>query len=445
MDDSIKLGQGRTIRRIGALAGVLLLLVLGISSCNMPDLGALLQSSAPTDLPAASLPSPTPPPSPTPNIPLVQPGTLILWVPPQFDPEEGTTDGDLFNARLDEFISRRPQTEIQIRVKDLAGPYGLLESLLLTESAAPILLPDLVALPRSLMEQAYAENLLMPLDDYGEVLATDEDWFSYSRELASIDGVIAGLPFAGDLLVLAYKNDTGEPNPVDWNGVVESGKALAFPASDPRALVTLAHYQSLGGSFQTDEGAPFLDSGAVQEILQYYQAAQAANVMPYWLTQFETDAQAWSSYLDRQSTLAITWSSLVLGSESPNTGLAPVPTSDGTAFSYADGWVWCVIRSDSGTEDFALELAAFLTDPDYLRAWTLESGYLPVRPSGLEAWTETSHYTVLGQLLPFAEMVPGLEIQSDYGPALRDAVVSVLKDQVEPEAALEVLREEFPE
>jgi multiple sugar transport system substrate-binding protein len=439
-----KVSQRRTLTRIIILLIVLGLMVFGISSCNFPSLGDFWPVNSPTDIPLENAPSPTPLPTATPDIPLVQPRTLVLWVPPQFDPDDGSTPGNLFRSRLDEFVARRPQADLQVRIKPLSGEFSLMDSLQLTDSAAPILMPDLIALPRSLMEQALADGLIVPLDDYTESL-NEDDWFDYAADLARVADQVTGIPFAGDMMVLAYKNDSGEAPPLDWNAVINSGKAMSFPASDPRALVTLNLYQSLDGDVRDESGKPVLVRAPMLDVLSYYQAAQAANVMPYWLTQFETDQQAWDSYQTRQSTLAITWTSLILVSESPNTSLAAVPTKDGTGYSYADGWVWCVVPSDPETEAYAVELAEFLTDSSYLSAWTLESGYLPVRPSDLEAWTDTSYYQTLSQLLPFSKLIPDLEVQDALGPEIRDAVVSVLKDQVEPADALDVLMAGFPE
>ncbi len=307
--------------------GILILLVMGITSCNFPDIQGLLSPSSPTEIPNVIPASPTPNPSATPNVPVLGSETLILWVPPLFDPLDGSTASNLFLSRLDEFSSRRPQTNIQVRVKELSGEYGLLESLRTTRIAAPIIMPDLIALPRPLMEQAFMEGLVLPLDEITEVM-DEKDWFSYAQELARIGDQTAGIPFAGDVMILAYKNETEDPPPPDWDSVLAIQKALAFPASDPQSLVTLALYQSLEGELVDSNGDLIIGEESLLEVLTYYQQAQAANVMPYWLTQFETDQQAWQSYQERQSTLAVTWSSTLLSSDSPNTTLAAVPTKD---------------------------------------------------------------------------------------------------------------------
>lgn len=433
--------QRKVFFRILVSLSILALMVLGISSCDLPAIGDILPINNPTEIPLEDLPTHTPAPTPTPDLPLVAPRQLILWLPPQFDPDDAAPMGTLLSSRLDEFGARRSQTELEVRVKSISGEFSLLESLQLIDSAAPLLMPNIVALPRTLLEEALQTGHVMALDEYRD-LSEEEDWYPYAIDLGQVDGETAGIPFAGDLLVLAYKETSDNPPPTNWNSFLEVQRTVSFPASDPQGLVTLAWYQSLGGDLKDEDGNPALDEDLMLQVLNFYEQAQDANVMPYWLTQFETIDQAWESYLERQSTLAITWTSRILGSDSPNTILAAMPTKDDKAFSYADGWVWCVVPSDPETEQFSLELVEFLTDSDFLNSWAIEGGYLPVRPTSLEDWSEMPYYSTLAKLLPAAVLVPDNDQESALGLAVRDAVVEVLKDQVEPETALETLLEE---
>jgi ABC-type glycerol-3-phosphate transport system substrate-binding protein len=435
--------QKKAFFRLIIIIGILATLAFGISSCNLPNLESLFSSDDPVLTPASVTSTQTPSPSATPNAPIVQSRTVIVWVPPQFDPESGTAASDLFLSRLEEFSSRRPQIDIQVRVKPLEGEYSLLESLRVTDSAASIIKPDLIALPRSLMEQAFREGMITSLEDLTPPLS-ENDWFDYALDLARLDGITIGIPFAGDLLALAYKTDTDENPPPDWDTLLASQKAMSFPASDITGLVTLAYYQSLGGSLIDESGSYILDADKMLEILTYYQQAQAAGVMPYWLTQFENDLQAWQSYQDRQSTLALSWSSIILGSDSANTSLAAMPTKEGKAFSYADGWVWCIVHSNPDDESIMVELTEFLTEEAYLASWGPLAGYLPVQPGTLDSWSESQYYATLQQLLPAAVLVPENSMLAELGPQIRSAVVSVLKDQVEPQAALDALIEDLP-
>jgi ABC-type glycerol-3-phosphate transport system substrate-binding protein len=161
------------------------------------------------------------------------------------------------------------------------------------------------------------------------------------------------------------------------------------------------------------------------------------------LTQFETDQEVWVSYQDRQATLAVTWSSTYFGSNSPNTALAAIPTKEGKPFTYASGWVWCVVPSTPEAVEGAVQLAEFLTRENFLSTWALEAGYLPVWSSGLNNWSETVYYATFNQLLPSAVLIPDLDLLTILGPEVRQAVVAVLKDQAVPAEALLPLLQSF--
>ncbi len=422
---------------------LLLLIMLAaavLASCSsLPFLDEMISSPTPpvdeTLIPPTVEASPTPTPQ---NV-----SQLTIWVPPHFSPQDGTTAGNLFLSRLEEYANRRPLVDVKVRVKQLEGDYGLLTSLRSAREAAPLVMPDLIALPRPLMEQAYQEGLIIPLEERTGLME-DNNWFDFAGELSRIDDQLVGIPFAGDAIVLAYKiNNSEEQPPVDWASLLEVQKALAFPASDPESLVTLAYYESLGGEFIPADGGNFqLQRPPLQDVLQFYQEAQAANVMPFWLTQLENETQAWSSYQERQSTLALTWSSLYFRADAPNTSLAAVPTRSGKSFTYATGWVWCVVSSQPAQEEEALELVEFLVEDGFLDSWSVESSYLPVRPSALEIWPEGAYPLLWQQILPAAVIPPDQEVINAIGMEVRDAVVAVLKDQTAPETALEGLIEE---
>ena len=206
----------RPILRLILGIAVFALIIFGISSGNFPDLGEFLPLNEPTQVIGEEAVQATPEPSPTPNQPVMSSKNLIIWVPPQFDPTAGNPGSDIFQARLDDFTSRRPQSEIQVRVKHANGEFGMMESLRLVSDAAPIIKPDLVALPRALAEVAFREGYLLPLNEYADQLEDDE-WYDYARDLAKIDDQWVGFPFAGDLMVLAFKNDNGDDVPTDWN------------------------------------------------------------------------------------------------------------------------------------------------------------------------------------------------------------------------------------
>ena len=378
--------------------------------------------------------------TPTPGPTAVETDTLTIWVPPDWDPGLETESASLFQQRVDDFSDLNPGIQIKVRVKALRGPGGILDTLDTAQDAAPLVMPDVVVLPHSGMEEAAKKGVINALEGYTE-FDEELEWFAFSRDLSMVDEQIFGIPFAADILVFAYKSDTIESPPGDWETLLSTQKPAAFAAADPQALVTLAFYESLGGSIAFLNEDFVMDRTPLQDLFEFYQRANESDVMPYWLTQFESDQSAWKAYSERQSTQVITWSTNYLSSQQTNTALDALPTENGRPFSYARGWLWSVASTDPRKVDLALQFINFAGDEEFLAEWNDAAGYVPVRGDVLNLWMERHpELTVIEQLLPAAKAVPPQDTLSQVGPAVSESVLAVLKDQVDPDqAATQVL------
>ena len=231
-----------------------LILVLVLSGCAQPTSPVATETVEP--VPTLTLTSPATE-EPIPDTPS-PPTYLRLWVPVEFDPENGTRASRLLQARLDEFSERRG-VDIEVRVKDLNGSGGMVDSLSAANAAAPLALPDLILLPYDLLEDAALKGLLTPMDGMIEPLE-ESDWYEYARQLATVQNSTYGLPFAGDALLLLYRPAAVAEPPRDWGAALEITTPLIFPAADEQASFTLAQYLINGGNLQDDEGRPMLET-----------------------------------------------------------------------------------------------------------------------------------------------------------------------------------------
>ena len=411
-------------RLFSRLTLALIVFVLaGCGSFNPPDGPAATVDSGVIGV----TPSPT---TPQGQIP-VSPQRLRVWVPPEFSPLEDTPAGELLRSRLEEFTTRYPGMQIEVRVKSTSGESSLLASLTSTLAAAPLALPDLVALPPHDLEAAAIKGLIYPLEtDY-----TNDDWYNFAIASATIQGSLYGLPFAGDCLVMVYRTDHVEIPPADWQTALEIAGPLAFPANEPEGLVPLAFYLSAGGTHAGDDGRPTLQFQPLLKTLTFLEQAQSVNIMPYWLAQYDRDEHAWQAYRENRATLVITWISNYLKILPSSSALAPIPTYDGTKISLAKNWVWVLASPDAGKRALAEELAAFLTQPDFLAEWTLAAGYLPVRAEALAGWPPSSRQTFAKRLMPSILPAPPREITFLLGPILQQAAVDVLRQQATAQEA----------
>jgi multiple sugar transport system substrate-binding protein len=133
--------------------------------------------------------------------------------------------------------------------------------------------------------------------------------------------------------------------------------------------------------------------------------------------------------------MAVTWTSRYLANMLADTASAPIPTEDGAAYTLATGWVWALASPQPEKQALGAQLAEFLTESDFLAQWTLAAGYLPPRPSSLQAWPDTSLQSLMSKVILSAQIYPSGDVLTSLGPLLEQATVQVLKEQADPATA----------
>ncbi|MDD5369131.1 MAG: extracellular solute-binding protein [Anaerolineaceae bacterium] len=359
---------------------------------------------------------------------------IRLWVPPQFNPDSGTVSGSLLKARLDSFSADNRGISLEVRVKDVGGPGGLLESLSAASAAAPGALPDLVALPREELETAGLKGLLYPLDGL-TTITDDADWYTYARQLGQLQGSTFGLPFAGDALAIVYRPALISNPPSDWDGLLRQTSPLAFAAGEGQALFTLAAYQASGGTIQDSQGRPYLSVEVLEQVLRFFQEGARKGVFPAWEADLLNDSEVWKAYQDKSAPMSVTWISHYLTERPPDSTAIVLPASGKTTLTFATGWLWGLSSPLPERRAQATRLAEYLVDSTFLSQWTSSAGYLPTRPTALAAWSDQSLQALLSQVVLSAQARPGYEIMGGLGPILRDATLQMLKDQADPKQA----------
>jgi multiple sugar transport system substrate-binding protein len=431
------------------------LIVLAAGCSNLPfqtatpDLEATPETTLTATPTLGPVFTPSPPGEGTPSGPV----TLILWLPQQFDPNSGTPAATLLKDRLEEFSLRRPGVRLDVRLKTIDGTGGLLDSLTAASAAAPLALPDLIALPRPLMETAALKGLLQPLDGLTEAI-DNPNWYDYARELSRLQETTFGLPIAGDALLLVYHPSAIAEPPETWEQFLAMENPLLFPAADPQALTTQAFYRSAGGVVQDEQGRPMLDVNILTQLLSFYQNGELNGVIPYWLSQYETFEQAWTGFQENPQAATVTWVSKYLAAEAllPDPGEpteeedaptegelaegllagAPLPTPSGDPFTLATGWVLSLAGSQPSKQALALELAEFLTESSFLAAWSEASGLIPPRSDVLEGWQDESVRGLVNLVAGSAHIYPSTDVLSSLAPAFQQVTLQILKQQGDP-------------
>jgi len=412
----------------------LLFIIATLSGCE-----AIPQTPDATQIyPATNTPTPVKEITPTP----ASAQTLIIWVPPQFDPANGTIAGDLFQKRLDAFEAENPDIHIQVRVKSAVGPSNLIESLTNTSTAAPKALPSLIALSRSDLETAALKGLIIPLDNLTSSI-DDPDWYIYARQMALIQGSLFGLPFAGDALLLCYRPEKVSDLPATWVTILKRTMPVTFPAADPQSLFALTLYQSLGGKVEDDQHRPLLQPEILKEVLDLFSKGANQGIFPQSLTTYQTDGQSWQAYQDQQYNWVITWASKFLADAPPDTAAQPLPVLGKTDYTISSGWVWAVADPSPAGQALSVKLANYLVDGNFLADWTSSAGFLPTRSTALAAWKNQSLQATMSQVILSAQNRPTNDLLAGLGPVLADAVVQVIKNEADPAQAAQKAAEQI--
>jgi len=391
----------------------------------------------------AAVPSSTPTaepsmvPSTTPTVTPGGPRILRIWVPPQFDPYDGTAAGTLLRERIDEFTGRHPALQVEVRVKDKSGTNSMLNTLSTTRSAAASAMPDLVALSRVDLESATAKGLLHPLDGL-TTLPEEADWFPYAREMAHIQNSTFGLPFAGDALALVGFR---YPMPGDWSEVPDE-TIFIFAAKDPRALFTLSLYLSAGGTLLDSQGRLALNEAVLSEVLAFYQPDPEKSFISPQVINYESTEQSWTAFREQRANLVVSWTSRFLNEETIPVALAPLPGLESGYYSLSTGWSWALAGSNPDNQALAVELAEFLSDSQFLAEWTQAAGYLPTRPTALSFWEDARMQLILTQIAESSNLIPSEDLLVTIGPLFREAALSVLNGEQLPEEAAQSVIEQ---
>ena len=392
---------------------VYLLLLLSLVGCA--DLASLLSTpiSAPTSqtttVPETATPATTTPPF------VVEPRILRVWLPPHFDPNADTNAAQLLRQRLAEFQASQRGLRIEVRVKAADGKAGLLNSLLVTNVAAPAALPDLIALSRVDVESAASTGLLRPMDGLSTLL-DDPNWYPFARELGHIQNIGYGLPFAGDALVLIHR-PTLEIN--SWEDILSSEEPLLFPSDTSRMLALLSIYVSAGGRLINEQGLPTLEEQPLTKALTLFQSGIETETFSPSLV--ESTGNQESIQVDDTGML-LNWA--VNEWTRGENVMQPVPGLGAAPHAFANGWMWALAGSNSENQQVATELAEFLLEDIFLNEWTRESGYLPTRI--MPANDENAE---INAVLESAQVLPSSEVVSTLGPILSQAVSRVLNGE----------------
>jgi multiple sugar transport system substrate-binding protein len=393
----------------------------GASACQpIAGNGATVVSSGTS---AATLsPSESAIPMPTTDL-----SSLTIWLPPAFRSDSNSPAGEILNQRIEAYEAAHPGQYVVVRIKAAAGAGGLRDSLAAAAAAAPSALPDLVALDQANLHAAAIKGLIQPL--YGGLPAEAWDaYFPYARSIVMVGDQGYGIPFAGDAIVLAG-TQMPYPSPQRWADSGEWTNPIFAPLADSRALFLFFGYYAAGGTPMISAADARIDPAPLARALSWLLAMQTDAVLTPRSLQLDSFE---SSFLAIESVGDCTVTLYSVVSKASDYFIGYLPTPEGEAFTLSTGWSWTVATPDPARRVLAAELMLWLSDPEFLAAWSAAQGVLPVTRSALELWSEGARRDFIAGISERALPFPNDEILVFAGPIFSKAARRVLLDGILP-------------
>ena len=427
-----------SVKKIKILLVVLLISsLLGLAGCDLlPDTWELPWQQSSTAIPEPSdVPQPTDitgesteivaEQTPTPAPP---PEKLILWLPPDLDPNAETAAATILRDRLNEFAYLN-SIEIDVRIKAVSGGGGLLDALRTTHAAAPASSPDVVALSRDHLLRAVQDGVVFKHEGLTTMMS-DLDWYNFGRDAGVIQGEVMAVPFKGVPMGLVYQSFSQLVPSNEWNDTKLNFGIFGFAADDPRGTFLLLLYLSLGGQVQNEQGETILQEAPLTEALQTLKDGLNTLHFSELSVPMQNSEQVWDAFSIQSFSTAFLPVNVVLqGRET--TPDAPDPAFTSPDITLTDAWVWALGSQEPQRQELALALISHLSETQFLAEWSEALKEIPARPSALGSWEETALKPALEKMSSGAVLYPTEEVMNNLGPILRNATLLILRDNAD--------------
>jgi ABC-type glycerol-3-phosphate transport system substrate-binding protein len=371
--------------------------------------------------------------------------TLVMWTSEDYAPTSEIKGGERLIDQIQDF-EREHDVQVRVLLKKRAGVGGLLDFLTTASAAAPSVLPDLITLSASDLYRAAQAGLVQPLD--GLVSPELLDQFDFATALTRLGETTMGVLYQADLQHLVYDASVViEQTPRTWDALYDSDTPFVFVPTAPSDGVNdviLIQYLALGGRLTSGAGQPSLDVERLTQVLEFFQQAVQAGVVPESVLDL-TDANiAWATYRIGEAGMVQVPASTYLSDRAglSNTSFGPVPLHITGTTTIGDGWALAIVTQDVERQGMAIALMEHLLSQENNGTWTLDAGRLPARYATFEVWNEDDPYLpFIRNLLAQAKPAPNPDLAAAVGGPLAEALAKVLSGQETPADAAQAAAE----
>lgn len=427
------------------IAATILIVIVGCQSASS-TLEAD-QARATIEVTGTTLPNqgPVATASPTSTPTLISAGrpiTLTFWTVEPVSPLASNGLGNIFQSSLRLFEQDNPDIRVNTLVKKASGKGGVLDFLRTAREVAPSILPDVVLIDSSELDQAYSDKLIQSLDGRLD-RSIVQDLLPAARRMGAVDDTLAGVPLGIELEHTVYNTRIFTTTPILWSDVLSKSARYLFPAKGINGLTndaTLSQYFSAGGQFLNDQGKFKVDERVLREVLDFYQQAHESGTITPTILEAATVEHLWQFYLEGQAGVAqINVRQYLTDRESLSASeFAPVLIRDqtDTPVSVMHGWLLVLVTADVNRQDAALRLIESFLSTSNNANWNRANKSIPIRDTSYQQLAADDPYWLfLTDQLNAARPAPRFIGYDRIGRIIQQAVEQVIRGEATSEGA----------
>ncbi len=398
---------------------VLLLLALILASC--------VPGGTPTPTPSPT-PAPTPSPVPTPGSTSVAPLELVVWVPDTWLAALDTPLGQALQQQLRDFETQNPDYTVTLRIKKATGTAGILDWLASAREVAPSVLPDLVLMDQTILEEVYPKGLLAPLTLAPERRAA---WPAVIQTSLQSGEAWYAVPYLLDFEHALLLPQANLAPPLTWEDLLTDkwSLLLAAGAADQADPALVAWYLSTGAAVTDERGNPLLERKTLETVYSFIRTLQNAEILDPALARSLTDAQAcWELFERGRGSLSVAPAGLYWNTPEASgvplalpgiTAPAPVPVTR--------LWVWAQVNQHPAHQQAALALLDWLTAPEQVSVVGRVSQLVPADRTAVGLWElPAEKESTLLALMDMLYVFPSPLVERSIRRALQAGLVAML-------------------
>jgi len=238
------------------------------------------------------------------------------------------------------------------------------------------------------------------------------------------------------VMVMATKNNFLNNNYASLaSQPIQFGK-IGFAAGNSKSLLPFLWYQSAGGKFLMESDRLMLDESALLALFNTVADNKRAGNFSASFSQYITQTELIEAYTAGDLDSVIIWSSK-LRANLNESAMTFIPMIGNAPYTYADGWVWCLVQNATSDVDRNIDFLQYMVSAEFLQKWTVETDYLPVRPSTTDSLDGTQ--AIIDNLLLSADIIPSDDVRDRIGQILSEEMSQLLQGTISPEIATQTV------